>query len=203
MLIHDAGNFLGGLKRLHDTNEGIVFPNFDGTFNMMLRSDSECDVDYMTFEVLVIHNPEKDETGCFYHLLEREISEDDDEEFILGVFCVNIESTKDSEDLVRAMHKLNSYHSIQICPCNKYFIRDSKQICFYCEMTASIDGMKVEKCTICHEETPIIAMRPQPCCKQYMHIHCMDRWMNSEASGENPNCPVCRAPMEKISSDSI
>ena len=198
-LIQNAENFLNGLKRLYDTDEAIVFPNIDETFVVMIRSEQEheCD-DEMIFEVLIVYDVNK-HSEQFLQLLEREVIENDDDEFFLGRVCISKTSTKDSEDVTRDMQRINGFYAMRICPCNRYFIRDVYPVCIYCQMIASEEQMQCSTCTICHEETPKIAMAPRPCCKQSMHMHCLDRWLNSEASGENPTCPICRAPVEKIS----
>lgn len=196
LLIRDLGNFLGGIKRLYNSCEALTFENIDGTFEIMLRPDPEVD-ELMTFEVLVIYDEDKDKFGTFIKLLRLELFENEDEEFFLGRISIRKDADTSSEDVVSAMHKLNAFYAVRICPCGRYFIRDISPICFFCHMTSADEDMQFIQCSICHEETQRITMRRQSCCKHFMHVHCVERWFNSDASGENPTCPMCRAPIKK------
>lgn len=201
MLITNSENFLDAVRRIAAMNEGIVFDNCDESFEIMFRHNPECPtMDAMMFDALILYDEDNDTTGRFRKLLQREVFETEDDEYILARFYIEHAATSTSESVKAAMEKLNAFHSIRVCPCNNYFIRDGKPMCFFCHMTSTAEALECAMCSICHEETPRITLHTQTCCGQIMHMHCLDKWHKSDASGENPSCPMCRSVLKIFSS---
>lgn len=200
VLVQDTGNFLEAMNRLYNLNEGFLFKNSEESMNLMLRCDPD-ETSTMRFEVVIDY--EEDDSGKFLDLLNRELVEIDGDEHVLGHFTIDKKSTLEDDDVKDAMESLNTMYNIRACGCNKYFIRDSHPVCIYCQMTASKSDMTMEQCTICHEVTPKITLRAQPCCRQFIHARCINKWINSDASGEDPRCPICRAPTKLFSQLSL
>jgi hypothetical protein len=165
---------------------------------VMRPSESMMDTtnETMSFEIVVIYGEEKDPQGTFKSLLDREFEEIDEDVYLLEDFTIRKNAKADSTEVLEAIKNVNACYEYRLCPCNKYVIKDAHAMCFYCHMTAVNSDMNLETCTICHEETHKIAMRPQPCCKQYMHTRCINTWNNL-----NPNCPICRGIPDKIISE--
>jgi hypothetical protein len=191
-MITNPTYFLETMKRMYASRSGVMFRNEDGTFAMVLRCDS--DITYrMAFDIDIVYDEDTDPTGAYHQLLVNECMETEEDVFNVVSFDICKDAEPTSEDVTRAIKLVNECHSYRLCPCNKYMIRDDHPMCFHCHMTATEADMKIETCTICHEETPRIGMKPQPCCKQYMHTRCIETWYNSSAS-KNPRCPICREP---------
>lgn len=194
-----SDSFLRALTRLYKENDGIIFSNRDGTFELLLRCDPDDDPEdseAMDFEVLIVYHDDKDASRNFKQLLEREamtsISDDEEAEFIISEWSIQKSSTAESDDVLRAMRFLNWCYDLTICPCNNYLIKDAPTniMCVFCQMTATPDTLQSGMCVICHEETPLVTMKQQGCCKQYIHPLCLDKWY---CRTEFPQCPTCRA----------
>lgn len=201
-MISNKKYLLEALHRMNDEHRGFSFENHEGTFQMTLRPEkNECLVDdgFISFEIVVVYGEDKDPHRTFRALLEREFEEMDEDEYLVDDFSIEKTSTETSEDVCVAMDIINRCFSYRFCPCNKYLIGGTTYpMCYHCHMTATEDDMKIETCTICHDETPRIAMKPQPCCKQYMHVRCIDKW-----NDVNPTCPMCRVASKLISGERV
>lgn len=196
-MIKSKSYFLGSLNRIYSANRGFTFRNEEETFDLTLRPDPDV-TDRMSFEVVILYEEEKDPNGTFRALLERECIEMDEDEFLLEDFCLSKEATPDSPEVAHAINIINACYAYRLCSCSKYMIRDAHPMCYFCHMIATEEDMKKETCAICHEETPKIGMKPQPCCRQYMHVRCIKKWNDT-----NPNCPICRASSKLISRSTV
>ena len=210
-MITNSKYFLEALHRMDNENRGFSFENKEGSFQMTLRPEkNECleNDNFMSFEIVIVYEEDKDPRGTFHALLEREFEEMDEDDYLMDDFSIEKNCTETSDDVRVAMEIVNQCFSYRFCPCNKYFIKGttgttgttgtSYPMCYRCHMTATEDDMKVETCAICHEETPRIGMKPQSCCKQYMHARCINRWNDS-----NPTCPICRVSDKLISGERV
>lgn len=191
LLVTDATNFLRALRRLHDKNDGILFWNEEQSFKIMLRSDMINSETY-NFELVIVYDPTEDLNFSFETLLEMEhdgFMDDDNCSFIMDDFEVNVGAQTTDDDVILAMKKINALYSTRVCPCFRYFIKDSvEEACPYCVLSASRqDDAERLKCPICQETSMGNQLSPQPCCKQSLHPRCLAAWHGKP-------CPLCRAP---------
>lgn len=190
-LVSDAKNLIDALRRIYDNDEAIYFQNRDETLDFFLRVDPGVE-DSMKFELCAAFVSEG-VTGNLRKIVDRSTTVNDNDELIYREFSIDVDASPHSLDVEKAMGILNMHYDIRICPCNRQMIKDGYDMCFYCHMTASSSELHKVMCTICHQETPRVTMQQQRCCKQYMHPLCLGRWHQSEASGTDPTCPMCRA----------
>lgn len=193
-LIRDRRNFLDALRRVHNINEGIYFSNSEDSLDILLRSDPTIE-DAMGFDLCVAYVGRDDSAR---HAIERCATMNEDGEYIYMSFMIDRNSTPDSLDVIHAVTEINMHYRMRMCPCNRHIVKDGLNICMFCHMTASTDDLKPLMCTVCLEETPRVTLKRQACCKQYMHPLCLVRWEQSEASGADPPCPMCRASMKTM-----
>lgn len=193
--------FFEALKRLWP-GQTLTFSNIENSFEFLLRpvldhEDMMEPATEMRFELLIVYDADKDDDGEFEQLLDREFNNNEDGEHLVDEYVVDKSKTaEESFEITYMMSTMNRYARYRVCPCSKYLIKDNEPLCIYCHMTASEQDMTLETCMICHDESPRVTMEPRPCCKHLMHKRCIKRWCNSEASGDEPTCPTCRAPIK-------
>ena len=198
-LIRDATNFLESLRRMHRTNEAVVFPNCENSFKCMIRptfpdEDESEDTAMMYFDLLIIYDESIDLHGKFCKLLEYEYSgylEDGD--FLIETLEISKGCEPDHEDLKEAIDSVELVYKMKICGCFKYFVKDdAKDLCYYCHMTlpTKVEEDVVHQCVVCHDVIEEPTKMILPCCKHPVHSKCVEIWLMNQAKRK---CPLCRS----------
>jgi hypothetical protein len=194
-LLKSRDHFWAALQRIHSTNSGVTYTNEDDTFKLMIRNDPEGGAGkYMVMD-LVIVAPEEEERVVNALEMENDGWWDDDDpsSFIVESWEFD-KKTPDEDELKEMMEYVNATYAYKICPCAKYFIKDQKEMCFYCELTASEDGIKKATCPICLSDGYMMHMKTTTCCSQIVHHDCARTW---SVKGKTGTCALCRAPTKE------
>ncbi len=193
-LVKNKERFWEVLKRIHESNDGVVYENEERSFKFMIRNDPEGGAGKFMVMDLVIIATENDERVLDVLELEHDgwWDEDDDTSFVVESWEFE-KSKPNQEELQEMMDYVNCTYDYKICPCEKYFIKDKKDACFFCEMTASDDDMKRETCPICLVDGFAMHMKRTKCCNQVIHRGCARAWT---LKGKTNTCAMCRAPTQ-------
>lgn len=191
--IKSKERFWDVLKRIYDSNDGVVYENEERSFKFMIRNNPDGGAGKFMVMDLVIIATEDDERVSEVLELEHDGWWDDDDDTSFIVESWEFEKAKpDQEQLQEMMEYVNCTYDYKICPCGKYFIKDKKDACFFCEMTASDADMKRETCPICLADGFFMHMKKTKCCDQIVHRGCAKTW---SLKGKTNTCALCRAPV--------
>ena len=194
--VQDKTKFFSALQRIHATNGGLTFPNDDSTFKIMIRNDPEGGAGkFMVFDLVIIA-PEDEERVIEVLELEHEgwWDEDDDSAFVVESWEFD-KKVPDDDELTEMVDYVNKVHGYKICPCAKYFIKDGRDLCYFCELTATDTSMHREACPICISDGYAMHMKTTSCCSQKVHTECARAW---SLKGGTNTCALCRAPTSDI-----
>jgi len=183
------------LKRLHDSNSGVTFENKNKDFKVLIRNDPEGGLGhYMTFETLILVDPSDPIlTKCLENFADASGYVDPEEtEFLIDSFEFD-KRVKSEEEIDEFRVFLNSLEQISICPCATRFIHDDKDMCFYCDMTATPEKLEEFECAVCMENGHAFHSVSMPCCGNKLHKMCDSLWYRKG----NKTCAFCRAELPK------
>lgn len=191
-LVKNKERFWNVLKRVHESNDGLVYENEERSFKFMIRNDPEGGAGKFMVMDLVIISSEEEERVQEVLELEHDGWWDDDNDFVIESWEFE-KANPDQDELQEMMDYVNCTYEYKICPCGKYFIKDKKDACFFCEMTASEEDMKRETCPICLSDGFTMHMKRTKCCDQIVHRGCAKAWT---LKGKSGTCALCRAPTQ-------
>lgn len=178
--------FLGVLRRLHATNDAVVFGNHDKTLQIMLRNDPDTD-ERIGFEVCLVASDDTVRRGLEF---EHSGYYDNSDMFVLDGFSfdrLELEARPD-QVLERAIQFVNTVYLFSVCACGR-LIKDDAKLCMFCHLTSRDSELESEFCFVCHESGPRKVFKHLSCCKQFVHQSCADRW---RATARDDRCPHCR-----------
>jgi hypothetical protein len=192
--VKNKDRFWSVLQRVHETNDAIVYENDERSFKFMIRNDPDGGAGKFMVMDLAIIAPEDDERVQEALEYEHDGWWDDDDPTTFVVESWEFEKAKpDQGELQEMMDYVNRTHEYKICPCGRYLVKDKKDACFFCEMTASDDDMKRETCPICLCDGFAMHMKRTKCCDQIVHRGCAKAWT---LKGKTGTCALCRAPTQ-------
>jgi hypothetical protein len=193
-LVKSKERFWSVLKRIHETNDGVVYQNEERSFKFMIRNDPDGGAGkFMVFDLAIIATEDDDRVQEALEM-EHDGWWDDDDSTMFVIESWEFEKAgPDDEELQEMMDYVNCTYDYKICPCGTYFIKDKKDACFYCEMTASDEDMKRETCPICLSDGFTMHMKKTKCCDQIVHRGCAKAWT---LKGKSGTCALCRAPTQ-------
>lgn len=109
--------------------------------------------------------------------------EEEKEVFVLEEFCICLSDPKDNlDDFVKFLNRVLRY---RVCPCARYFIKDSHDRCVACHMTLPPEKQEHFECPVCYERVQRYPEWASKCsaCSQTICAACAAR-----VTG----CPLCR-----------
>jgi len=198
LLIESNDRLRSALRRVHDANTGVMLTNKNDDFKMMIRNDPDGgDGYFMTFEVVIIADDNNAILRkCLDHYVDTVGFEDDEgQEFIIGSFEIDKRGgDDDTEDLAKLMNEL---YETSYCQCGQRFIHDGKNMCVFCEMTATPEKLAPFDCAVCMETGHDFHSTKMKCCGNKLHVLCDDQWFRKG----NKTCAFCRAELPKREHD--
>ena len=204
-IIHDPTIFLRSLRRLKATQTAITFYNVDHSFKIMIRNDPIDDDDEdddeentpkkFLFDVCILNDVDSDEENdAWVNLIKLEqegFYDEDDGTFVMENYSI-LDGDPDQTDLLDAVRRINQLYSMTICGCGEQFIKDTADMCIFCEMSCTPADLETTFCCICQNETVRKNTLLQPCCQKHLHTRCLHIW--HKTSGKT-QCPLCRKDM--------
>jgi len=195
-IIKDSNQLWAALKRIHEANDAIMFKNHSGEFTIMIRNDPDCIGHFMNIELLIVVDADDDDADALVAILKNYpdaigFESDRPGEFIIDTF--ELDKREVDEESVETLRKLiNDVFSHTICNCNKYFIKDGKDMCIFCEMTATTEDLEFTDCPICMDKCYNMHGKIMKCCGVKLHTKCDSKWYSTG----NKKCVMCRAELE-------
>jgi len=192
-IIREAKQLWTALTRIHETNDAIMFKNHTDEFTIMIRNDPNSIGYFMKIEVLIILD---DDDVVINNILKNypdAIGFDPERpgEFVLDT--MEFDKRKEDLDAVESLRTfINEVFNHMTCNCRKYFIKDGKDMCIFCEMTATDEDLEVTKCPICLDTCYNMHSKTMKCCGNKLHVKCDDTWYSTG----NKKCVICRAELE-------
>ena len=197
VFITNKERFWSSIKRLFNhRDDGVMFWNHDKTFKMMIRIDPDGSTGkYVTFELVILdHDPR------IGKVLEKMVcnfsGNDDTDEYVVDQWEFD-KNDLDQEELDDMIQYINTMYEYVFCHCGEHFIKDSiinkKDMCVFCEMTATDDDMQRFECPVCLEIGYEMHSKTVKCCDNKLHAVCYDRW----AKEGNGKCMFCREDLPK------
>ncbi len=187
-LVCDADSLFTALKRLHATNDGVLFWNEQRSLQLMLRNDP-VDAETLSCELVLIFEVEDEKMQRLLDLTNDGFFDEP------GVYVLDSWTFQMNEFTPHAARKVmdavNSAYLYRVCPCASYLVKDDGAICVFCHMTSKAEDRTPHFCSICCEDGMAMHMRRQACCQQHMHSHCLATWL---AKSGDDRCPLCRQP---------
>lgn len=181
--------FWTALKRVHATNSAVTYFSKDESFKLMIRNDPEGGAGKYMVVDLVIVAPEDEDRVLDVLELENDGWWDDEDPAAFVVESWEFEKdAPDEDELTEMMEYVNATYKYTFCPCGKYFIKDDRDVCVFCDMTASDDDLRKESCPICLSDGYMMHMKKTACCGQIVHRECCKAWTN-----KSKTCALCRA----------
>lgn len=185
-LVAEAESLYHSVRRLHRTNESVLFWNEQRSFKLMLRNDP-VDADTVSCELAMVVDEDDDDMARLMDLMTDGYLEEP------GTFVLDSWTFKDKEFTEEGARKIqfaiNAAHRYRVCPCAAYVIKDDGAVCVFCQMTRTRADKESHFCAICCEDGMRMHMTRQDCCQHYLHKHCMATWRSK--SGDE-RCPLCR-----------
>lgn len=190
-MLKSRDQFWSAVQRIHETNSGITYHNEDSTFKLMIRNDPDGGAGKFMVLDLIIVAPEEEERVIEALEMENDgwWDEDDPTAFVVESWEF-LKKDPDEDEIKEMMDYVNATYKYKICPCAKYFIKDGKDMCVFCELTASQDDLKKESCPICLSDGYTMHMKKTKCCSQTVHKDCAKTW---SLKGNTDKCALCRA----------
>jgi hypothetical protein len=189
--VKDPGILLNTLLDMHTHEEAFMFRNRDDDITCMIRSTSEATDELMSFELLVITDPDKDMHAKFKSIMSMEytVLPDDDGHYIMDSITVSRDATP--EDMDEAVDSINAMYDLRICECYQALVKSkSLDLCYICAISRDPSKSSDTTCIICTDPIHTTrGIRRMACCNQCMHAKCYERWRSEE---EKKTCPVCR-----------
>ena len=182
----------GAVERIHKNDTGVVFPNANESFQILIRNNPEGGAGHFAMIDVCIPNDEDDD--MLARCLETYVGGVgfDGDEFIVHTF--EFDTRKPSaEELAECMKRINELHATTICNCGKRFITDGKEMCLFCDLTATEEMLAETECPICLQTCLHMHSRTMACCNKKIHILCDANWYTKG----NKKCPMCREPLNR------
>ena len=195
--IESNDRLYAALTRLYDANTGVTFKNKNGDFKVLIRNDPDGGMGhYMTFETLIVVEDGDDTvTRCLENYVNAVGFESPgDHEFLIDSF--EFDKRKRSEEDIEEFRKfLNGLEKTSICQCGERFIDDDKEMCVFCDMTATPEKLTEFECPVCLETGHNFHSVTMKCCGNKTHTLCDAQWYRKG----NKTCAFCRAELPKRS----
>ncbi|ABT15044.1 hypothetical protein NY2A_B645L [Paramecium bursaria Chlorella virus NY2A] len=191
-IVKNNGQLLSALQRIHKHNDAIMFKNHSGEFTMMIRNDPNCIGFFMNIELLIIvEDGDEALTNILKHYPDAIGFDSDGVEFVIETLEIDKRDVN-MEDIETLRTMINGVYNYTICNCTKYFIKDDKEMCIFCEMTATSEDLEYVECPICMEKCYNMHGKIMKCCGTKLHIKCDNKWY---VTG-NKKCVMCRAVLD-------
>jgi hypothetical protein len=186
-LIRDPAALCHALRRLHASNDGVVFWNHQRTFKLMLRNDPCDSDDALACELLMVFD---DDDAAMTAMMELggDAYMEEPGSYVLEQWGFKLDAL-DARAVEKVAAALNRAYLTRVCPCGKYLVRDDGGHCVFCQMTSTPEDRTKHFCSICCDGGLRMHMDLLPCCQQYLHRHCLATWRRK--SGDT-RCPLCR-----------
>ena len=187
VVIPSLAGFLGCLRRLHNHNDAVMFWNRDKDFRLMVRNDP-CDDATLGFEVCILADEDEDistvlQLECLGYF--------EDNVYVLETYSLSWDDVNAKSALLEpALDFVNAVFNYSVCPCGEHLIKDDSSICYYCQMSSSVEDLAQAFCFVCHQTSIKKHMKSLPCCHQYLHRACLDKW---KSVAVDASCPHCRS----------
>lgn len=189
-VIPSVSGFLGCLRRLHNHNDAVMFWNHDKDFRIMIRNDP-CDDVTLGFEICIIADEDDDICNVLQLSCLGPAAYCEDDTYVLETYSLSMEEVTAKPSLLEpALECVNSIFNYSMCPCGDHLIKDDSAICYYCQLSSSVDDMTQAFCFVCHQTSIKKHMKLLDCCHQYLHRACLEKWENVAADA---SCPHCRS----------
>lgn len=189
--VKSAELLLETLRDMHEREEAFLFRNRGGNITCMLRSTSEATDALMTFDLVLIHDPDKDIHDAFKKMMDMEytVIPDDEGDYVIDTLTVSKDATP--ENMTEALESINLLYEMDVCECYENLIKSPPLgLCYVCNISKDPCHEPTEACIICAELIQTarggVCMN---CCGQHMHKKCYERWRSEE---EKRVCPICR-----------
>jgi hypothetical protein len=193
-VVFERDNLWNVIKRLHAENDGVIFKSKDETFKIMIRNDPEGGAGrFAVVELVIVVDDSEDD---LYDVLELDSNgwwDDEDESSYIVESWEFDRKEPDEAELDEMFEYVNKVYNYVFCPCGKYFIKDGKDLCFFCELTSTEEKLKKFECPICMDEGHEMHSKTMKCCSNKIHINCHKQWYNKG----NKKCAICRADLPK------
>lgn len=179
--------FRGTIRRIHNTNEALMFWNREATFKIMLRSDA-CTDEKVGIEVCAVLDDDR-----LRQAFEMECSGyvDEDDVYVFDTFEFDAEVLERDEDVVRpAVDLVNAIFEFTLCQCDRRIIRDDTKLCLLCHLTSKDEDLVSVFCFVCFETGVKKHFTTLTCCNQAVHTRCLQQW---HTSNTQKRCPHCRS----------
>lgn len=186
VLVHDAATMAAVLRRLHVLNDGVIFWNEQRSLKLMLRNDP-VDCDTLACELALVSD-EDDERAAKLLALANGGYMDEPGTYVLEGWSWPLADFDDAQ-AQSVLAAVNDAYLWRPCPCGEYVIKDDACMCVFCHMTSTPDSKREQFCPICCEDGMAMHMTRMPCCKQHLHVSCLDTW---KAKSSDDRCPLCR-----------
>jgi len=191
-IIKNNDQLLSALHRIHQQNDAIMFKNHSGEFTIMVRNDPDCIGFFMNVELLIVIEDGDDVLVNILKNYPDAIGFDSDGgEFIIETLELDKRDVN-MEDIETLRKIINGVYNYTVCNCNKYFIKDDKEMCIFCEMTATSEDLEYTDCLICMEKCYNMHGKVMKCCGTKLHTKCDNKWY---VTG-NKKCVMCRAELD-------
>jgi hypothetical protein len=193
-MITEKDYVVAAIERLCNLKQqSVMFYNTAKTIRYILSIDDE-DEDAGTFTV-----------GFYYDLNDPTVAAiiqdstpfgcEPDEDGEYEPVMINDYELKKAKDVpsnqgvyAEIMEEINAYLKHTVCPCNKQFIEDGREICIVCEMFATREQMEDIECVLCAEKRKAMFFHALPCCGEQVHTACLEKCRSK--------CPFCRAAIK-------
>jgi hypothetical protein len=196
LLIESNDRLHNALVRIHDANSGIVFKNKTDDFKILVRNDPEGGLGhFMTFEVLIVVEDVGDDilSACLDNYVNAVGFESpDSQDFLIDSFEFD-KRQRSEEEIEEFREFLNALANTTVCPCGKRFIHDDKDMCIFCDMTATPEKLAEFDCPICLEKGYDFHSKTMKCCGNRIHVLCDSTWYRKG----NKTCAFCREELPK------
>ncbi|AGE50149.1 hypothetical protein ATCVCanal1_338L [Acanthocystis turfacea Chlorella virus Canal-1] len=182
------------LTRLYKSSTSLVLRNKNSDFQIIIRPDAEASQGhYMSFDVVIYMDIANAALlKCLQNYADAAgfNNTDDNEEFLVASFEIDKRSRND-DDVVEFCALINDVENISICQCGERFIHDDGEMCTFCDLFATKEGLEQFDCSICMDACRTMHSTTFGCCGNMVHKLCDAEWYKKG----NKTCPFCRSPL--------
>ena len=189
-----AGRMYDVLTRMHKSSTSLVFKNKNSDFQIIIRPDIEASLGhYMSFDVMIFMDVANEALlKCLQNYADAAgfNSVEAEEEFLVASFEIDKRSRND-DDIQEFCDLLRDVENISICPCGERFIHDDGEMCTFCDLFATEEGLEKFDCSICMDSCRTMHAMTMNCCGNKVHKLCDAEWYKKG----NKTCAFCRAEL--------
>lgn len=189
------------LARIAESDKILSYKNEDEDIQFVLRPDPEGSAGkFMMFELAVLTdtgpgNGDADDRIKEVIALDFDGYHDPDDSDTYVLDSWEVARKNPSEEILSNMQDfINETVKYKICKCARNFIKDEKECCLYCHITATDDSFEKSECPICMDDALRMHTKTTTCCGKTVHAECMRTWL---LKSNSETCPLCRQKTEK------